>query len=115
MREGSDRHVVAAVAELSRFIVPRCNHDLISRLSVRVTDWTFGMVVVDLVLGTLPVLHVVAFAIFALHDPMDGDRGAVLTIIVEATSKLSLLTLAVALVDVATSVVTMSVLVDVGA
>jgi hypothetical protein len=60
--------------------------------------------IVYLVLSTSPVLDVVAITIFMLHDAMDGTRGAVLTIIVEATSKLSLFTLAVALVDVVASV-----------
>jgi hypothetical protein len=41
--------------------------------------------------------------------------GGVLAIVVEVTSELSLFALAVALVDVATSVATMPVLVDVGA
>jgi hypothetical protein len=62
-----------------------------------------------------PVLDVVAVAFFALHDPMDGARGAVLAIVIKTTSELSLFALAVALVDVATSVVTTLVLVEVGA
>jgi hypothetical protein len=57
----------------------------------------------------------VAVAFFALHDPMDGARGAVLAVVVEATSELSLFAIAVALVDVATSVATTPVLVEVGA
>jgi hypothetical protein len=57
----------------------------------------------------------VAVAFFALHDPMDGARGAVLAVVVEATSELSLFAIAVALVDVATSVATTQVLVEVGA
>jgi hypothetical protein len=73
------------------------------------------MAVICLVLGTSPVLDVVALEFFALHDLMNGARGAILAIIVEATSKLSLFTLAVARVDVATSVATALVLVDVGA
>jgi hypothetical protein len=72
------------------------------------------MAVVYLVLGTLPVFDVVVIALFALHDPMDGARGGVLTIIVEVTSKLSLFALAVTLVDVATSIATAPVLVEVG-
>jgi hypothetical protein len=56
----------------------------------------------------------VAIAFFALHDPMNGARGAVLTIVVEATLKFSLFVLAVVLVDVAAGVVTMPVLVEVG-
>jgi hypothetical protein len=62
-----------------------------------------------------PVLDVVAIAFFTLHDPMDGARGAVLAIVVEATSKLSLFALAVALVDVVASIATALVLVEVGA
>jgi hypothetical protein len=73
------------------------------------------MAVVCLVLGTPPVLDVVAVAFFTLHDPMDGARGAVLAVVVEATSELSLFAIAVALVDVATSVATTPVLVEVGA
>jgi hypothetical protein len=72
------------------------------------------MVVVYLVLGTPPVLDVAVIAFLVLHDPMNCSRGGVLAIIVEATSKLSLLALAVALVDVAASVATAPVLVDVG-
>jgi hypothetical protein len=73
------------------------------------------MVVVCLVLGTPPVLDVVAVAFLALHDPMDDARGGVLAIIVEAMSELSLFALAVALVDVDTSVATTPILVEVGA
>jgi hypothetical protein len=72
------------------------------------------MAVVGLVLGTPPVLDVVAFALLALHDPVDTAWRTVLAIVVEATSELSLLALAVAPVDVAASVVTTLVLVDVG-
>jgi hypothetical protein len=71
------------------------------------------MAVVCLVLGTLSVLDVVAIALFALSD---GRRpGTVLAIVVEAMSKLSLFALAVALVDVAASIATALVLVEVGA
>jgi hypothetical protein len=69
------------------------------------------MAVVCLVLGMPPVHDVVAIALFTLHDLIDDARGAVLTNIVEATSKLSLFTLAMALVDVTTSVTTTPVLV----
>jgi hypothetical protein len=82
---------------------------------VRVRDRTLRMAVICLVLGTPPVLDVVVLAFFALHDSMNGARGAVLAIVIEATSNLSLLALAVALVDVVASVVTVPVLVDVGA
>jgi hypothetical protein len=61
-----------------------------------------------------PVLDVVAFALLTLHDPVDGARRAVLVIVVKATSELSLLSLAVALVEVAASVATTPVLVEVG-
>jgi hypothetical protein len=73
------------------------------------------MDVVCLVLGTPLILDVVAVAFFMLHGLMDGAQGAELAIVVEATSELSLLTLAVELVDVATSGATMPVLVEVGA
>jgi hypothetical protein len=43
---------------------------------VRVRDRTLRMAVVCLILGTPPVLDIVAIAFFALHDPMDGARGA---------------------------------------
>jgi hypothetical protein len=43
------------------------------------------MIVVCLVLGTLPVLDIVAITFFGPHDPMDGARGAVFAIVVEAT------------------------------
>jgi hypothetical protein len=72
------------------------------------------MAVVCLVLGTPPVLDIVAITFFVIHDLMDGAQGVVLAIVVEATSELSLFALAVALVDVATSVATAPVLVEVG-
>jgi hypothetical protein len=90
-------------------------HDLGSRLAVRVRDRTLSVAVVRLVLGTSPVLDVVAIAFFTLHDAMDGARGTVLTIVVDATSKFSLFALAVAQVDVAAGIVTAPVLVEVGA
>jgi hypothetical protein len=100
---------------VSHDVALRCTHDMRSRLTIRVRDWTLRMVVVCLVLGTPPVLDVVAVAFFALHDPMDGARGGALTTVVEATSELSLFALAVSLVDVATSVATTLILVEVGA
>jgi hypothetical protein len=57
----------------------------------------------------------VAIAVFTLHDAMNGARGSVLAIIVQVTSKLSLFTVVVALVDVAVSVTVAPVLVEVGA
>jgi hypothetical protein len=73
------------------------------------------MVVVGLVLGMPPVLNIMAFALIALHDPVDAARRTVLAVVVEATSELPLLALMVMLVDVATSVATTLVLVEVGA
>jgi hypothetical protein len=70
--------------------------------------------VVFLVLGALPVLDVVAFALLALHDPVDAAWGTVLTVVVEAMLELPLLALAMTLVDVAVGVTTTSVLVEVG-
>jgi hypothetical protein len=115
MWEGRDRHVVAVVANLSRVVVPCCGHDLRSRLTVRVGHWTLGVAVVCLVLGTPPVLGIMAFVLLVLHDPVDTARRAVLAVVVEATLKLSLLAFTVALVDVAASVATTPVLVEVGA
>jgi hypothetical protein len=70
--------------------------------------------VVFLVLGALPVLDVVAFALLALHDPVDAACGTVLTVVVEAMLELPLLALAMTLVDVAAGVTATSVLVEVG-
>jgi hypothetical protein len=61
-----------------------------------------------------PVLDVVAFALLALHDPVDASWRTVLVVIVEATSVLPLLAFAVTLVDVAAGVATTPVLVEVG-
>jgi hypothetical protein len=113
--EGSDRHVVAVVADLGSDVVLCCGNDMGSRLVVRVRYRTVGVAVIRLVLSTSPVFDVVAIAFFTLHDPMDGARGAVLAIIVEKTSKFSLFLLVVALVDVAAGVATAPVLVEVGA
>jgi hypothetical protein len=57
--------------------------------------------VVCLILGTPPVLDVVAFTLLALHDPVDAARRAVIAIVVEAMSELSLLAFTVPLVDAA--------------
>jgi hypothetical protein len=110
--KGRDLHVVVVVADLSRVIIPRCGHDMRSRLVVRVRHRTLGVAVVCLVLGTPPVLDVVVFAVLAVHDPVDTAWRTVLAVVVEATSKLSLLVFTMALVDVAASVATMPVLVE---
>jgi hypothetical protein len=71
--------------------------------------------VFGLVLGTPPVVDVMAFALLVLHDPVDAARRTVLAVLVEATSEFPLLALAVTLVYVAASITTTSVLVEVGA
>jgi hypothetical protein len=113
-REGGECHFITVVTDLSRIIVLRCNHDLGSRLSCRVTDRTLMVAVVFLVLGTPPVLDVVALALLALHDPVDATWRTVLTVVVEATSQLSLLALVVTLVNVTAGITTAPVLVEVG-
>jgi hypothetical protein len=65
------------------------------------------VVVVFLILGTSPVLAVVALT---LRDPVDAAWRTVLAVVVEATSQLSLLAVAVTLVDVTTGVATASFL-----
>jgi hypothetical protein len=50
--------------------------------------------IVFLILGTSPVLDVVALALLALHDPVDTAWRTVLAVIVEVTSELPLLTFA---------------------
>jgi hypothetical protein len=66
--------------------------------------------VVCLVLGTLSVLDVVAFALLALYDPVDAARRSVLVILIEATSGLSLFAFIVALIDLAANIVTVPIL-----
>jgi hypothetical protein len=89
--------------------------DLGPGLAILATDQTLRVVVVCLVLGTSSVLDVVVIALFTLHDAMDGARGVVLAIVVQTTSELPLLALAMALVDVPPSVAAAPVLVEVGA
>jgi hypothetical protein len=81
---------------------------------VRVRDWTLRVSVVCLVLSTSPVLDVLVITFFTLHDAVDGAQRAVLAIVVEVTSKLSLFALAVALVDVTASVTAAPILIKVG-
>jgi hypothetical protein len=81
---------------------------------VRVRDWTLRVSVVCLVLSTSPVLDVLVITFFTLHDAVDGARRAVLAIVVEVTSKLSLFALAVALVDVTASVTAAPIVIKVG-
>jgi hypothetical protein len=71
--------------------------------------------VVFLVLGTSPILDVVALTLLALHDPVDAAWMTILAVVVEATSQLPLLTFTVVLVDVAAGIATAPVLVEVGA
>jgi hypothetical protein len=113
--ESGDRHVVTFVTDLGGDVVLCCGHDLRSGLAVRVRYRTLRVAVIFFVLGTSHVLDVVVIAFFALHDPMDGARGGVLAIVVEATSKFSLFALAVALIDVTARVAAAPVPVEVGA
>jgi hypothetical protein len=77
-----------------------------------VTNQTLGVAVVFLVPGTSSVLDVVALA---LHDLVDAAWRTVLAVVVEATSQLPLLALAVTLVDVVVGIAIAPVLVEVGA
>jgi hypothetical protein len=65
---------------------------------------THEMIVFGLVLGTPPVLNIVAFAFLVLHDLVDAARRTVLAVVVEATSELPLLAFTVMLLDVVASV-----------
>jgi hypothetical protein len=114
-REGGDGHVITVVSDLgSAFIFSQGPQPGIL-LMILVRDRTLRVAVARLVMGTLPVLDVVAIALFTLHDVMDGARGGVLTIIVHTTSELPLLELVMALVNVAASVAAVPVLVEVSA
>jgi hypothetical protein len=73
------------------------------------------VVVVRLILGTLHVLDIMVVVLLALHDAVDSTRRSILAAVLRATSQLPLFTLAVALIDVAASVTTTSVLVEIGA
>jgi hypothetical protein len=55
-----------------------------------------------------------ALALLALHDPVDAAWRTVLAVVVEVTSQLSLIALAMTLVDVAAGIVIAPVLVEVG-
>jgi hypothetical protein len=111
---GSDRHVIAIVADLGGDVILCWGYNLESRLAVRVRYRTLGVAVIRFVLSTSSVFDVMAIAFFALHDLMDGARGAILMIVIEVTSKFSLFALAVALVDVAAGAATVPVLVEIG-
>jgi hypothetical protein len=71
-REDGDGHVIATISDLSAALALRRGHDLGSRLAIRVRNRTLRVAVVCLVLGTSPVLDVVAVALLTLHDAMDG-------------------------------------------
>jgi hypothetical protein len=71
--------------------------------------------VVFLVLGTSSVLDIVVLALIVLHDPVDAAWRTILEVVVEATSQLPLLALAMTLVDVAAGIAIVPVLVEVGA
>jgi hypothetical protein len=86
-----------------------------SELVILVRNRTLRAVVVRCVLGTSPILDVVAVALLTLHDATNGTRRSVLAIVVQTTSELPLFALAMALIDVVTSVAATPVLVEVGA
>jgi hypothetical protein len=75
---------------------------------------TLGVAVVFLILGTSPVLDVVALALLVIHDLVDAARRTVLAVLVEATSEFPLLALVVMLADVTAGVAIVPVLVKVG-
>jgi hypothetical protein len=89
-------------------------HDLGSRLAIWIRNTTLREAVVRLILSTSPVLDVVAVALFAFHDAVDGARRVVLAVILRAMSHLSLLTLALELVDITAGVAVSPILVEVG-
>jgi hypothetical protein len=112
--EGSDGHVVSVASDLGGTLVLCGGHDLGPMLAILVRDRSLRVAVIRLVLGASSVLDVMAIALFTHHDAVDGTRGAVLAIVVQATSMLPLFTLTMALVDGATSIATVPVLVEVG-
>jgi hypothetical protein len=85
-REGGECHVIAAIADLSRIVVPHRDHNLESRKPRRITGWTLGVAVVFLVQGTSLILDVVVLVLLTLHDPMDAAWRSVLVVIVKETS-----------------------------
>jgi hypothetical protein len=82
---------------------------------VRVRDRTLNMAVVCLVLARHRFSTSWRSRSSRSMIRWTAPGGAVLAVVVEATSELSLFAIAVALVDVATSVATTPVLVEVGA
>jgi hypothetical protein len=44
------------------------------------------MAVICFVLGATPILNVVAVALLTFHDVVDGARGAILVVVLRATS-----------------------------
>jgi hypothetical protein len=110
-----DGHIVAAVPDLGA-ASPLCrDHNLGSELAIRVRNRALRVAIVRLLLGTSSVLNVMVVALLTLHDAMDGAWRFVLTVIVQMTSQLPLLTLAMALIDVAARVAGMPVLFEVSA
>jgi hypothetical protein len=73
--EGGDGHVVVVVSDLGGTLILRGGHDLGPGLVILVRDRILRVVVVCLVLGTSPVLDIVAIMLFTLCDAMDGARG----------------------------------------
>jgi hypothetical protein len=73
------------------------------------------MVVVCFILGAMSILDVMAVMLLTFHDVLDGATGSVLAVVLCTTSQLSLLTLVVALIDVAAGVTGVPILVEVGA
>jgi hypothetical protein len=74
-REGSDGHVIAVVFDLGASLILHRGHDLGSRPAILVRDQTLRVAVVRLVLGTSPILDIVAIVLLMLHNVMDDARG----------------------------------------
>jgi hypothetical protein len=110
-----DGHIVAAVPDLGAASTLCRDHNLGSELAIRVRNRALRVAIVRLLLGTSSVLDVMVVALLTLHDAMDGAWRSVLTVIVQMTSQLPLLTLAMALIDVAARVAGMPVLFEVSA
>jgi hypothetical protein len=71
-REGGDVHVVATISDLGAASTMCRSHDLGSGLVIHVRNRTFKVSVVRLVLGTSPVLKVMAVALLKFDDAVNG-------------------------------------------
>jgi hypothetical protein len=84
--EGGDGHVITTISGLSAASVLCRVDDQGPGLAILILSTLLRMAIICFILGATPVLNVMAVALLAFHDAVDGARGAVLMVVLRAMS-----------------------------